>query len=76
MNSVECCNCAASYLGICAIPGATMTRSKLRHTLFWLLGELSRPQNRPTLRFANSSVIQKWVLETLQWVLRLKPLQG
>src|SRR6266581_4476728 len=30
----------------------SMTLSKLRHRLLWLPGELTRPQNRPTLRFA------------------------
>src|SRR5258706_11027783 len=30
------------------------TLSKLRHRLFWLPGELTRPQNRPTLRLVNS----------------------
>lgn len=29
-----------------------LTLSKLRHKLFWLPGELTRPQNRPTLRLA------------------------
>ena len=28
----------------------SLTLSKLRHRLFWLPGELTRPQNRPTLR--------------------------
>jgi DDE family transposase len=32
----------------------SLTLSKLRHRLFWLPGELTRPQNRPILRFANS----------------------
>ena len=33
----------------------TLTLSKLRHRLFWLPGELTRPQHRPTLRLANVS---------------------
>jgi hypothetical protein len=54
----------------------TLTLSKLRHKLFWLPGELTRPQNRPTLRFANSPLIQNWVQEILHRVHRLKPLEG
>ena len=54
----------------------SLTLSKLRSRLFWLPGELTRPQNRPTLRFANSPLIQKWVQEILHRVHRLKPLEG
>jgi hypothetical protein len=53
-----------------------LTLNKLRSRLFWLPGELTRPQNRPTLRFANSPLIQKWVQEILHRVHRLKPLEG
>ena len=35
-----------------------LTLSKLRHRLFWLPGELTRPQNRPTLRLADSPAIR------------------
>ena len=35
----------------------SLTLSKLRHRLFWLPGELIRPQNRPTLRVATSRLI-------------------
>src|SRR5260370_557314 len=54
----------------------TLTLSKLRSRLFWLPGELTRPQNRPTLRFANSPLIQKRVDEILHRIHRLKPLGG
>jgi len=54
----------------------SMTLSKLRHRLFWLPGELTRPQNRPTLRFANSPLMQKRVEEILHRIHRLKPLGG
>jgi len=54
----------------------SLTLSKLRSRLFWLPGELTRPQNRPTLRFANSPLIQKWVNEILHRIHRLKPLEG
>ena len=35
----------------------SLTLSKLRHRLFWLPGELTRPQNRPTLRLVNSPLV-------------------
>src|SRR5260370_3135957 len=54
----------------------SLTLSKLRSRLFWLPGELTRPQNRPTLRFANSPLVQKWVNEILHRIHRLKPLEG
>ncbi|HYL11748.1 MAG TPA: transposase [Terriglobales bacterium] len=54
----------------------SMTLSKLRHRLFWLPGELTRPQNRPTLRFANPPLIQKRADEILHRIHRLKPLEG
>src|SRR5205823_1877123 len=41
----------------------SLTLSKLRHRLLWLPGELTRPQNRPTLRLANSPLIHKWAEE-------------
>jgi hypothetical protein len=50
--------------------------SKLRHRLFWLPGELIRPQNRPTLRLVNSPLIAMWVEKILHRVHRLKPLKG
>ena len=49
-----------------------LTLGKLRHRLFWLPGELTRPQNRPTLRLASSPILQRWT-EKLQ---RLKPLDA
>jgi len=53
-----------------------LTLSKLRSRLFWLPAELTRPQNRPTLRFTNSPLIQKWVEEILRRIHKLKPLEG
>jgi Transposase DDE domain group 1 len=58
------------------LPEEWQSLSKLRSRLFWLPGELIRPQNRPTLRFANSPLIQRWVQEILHRVRRLKPLEG
>ena len=52
------------------------TLSKLRHRLLWVPGELTRPQNRPTLRLVNSSILAKWVEKILRGVQRLKPLEG
>ena len=51
-----------------------LTLSKLRHRLFWLPGELTRPQNRPTLRLVNSLFLARRGEEILRRVHRLKPL--
>jgi hypothetical protein len=52
----------------------TLTLSKLRHRLFWLPGELTRPQNRPTLRLFNSPFLAMNGEKILRRVHRLKPL--
>jgi Transposase DDE domain group 1 len=52
----------------------SLTLSKLRHRLFWLPGELTRPQNRPTLRLANSPLVEAETEKILQRVQKLKPL--
>ena len=49
--------------------------STLRYKLFWLPGELTRPQNRPTLRLANSTIIRSWTDKILSRVHKLKPLE-
>ena len=54
----------------------SLTLSKLRHRLFWLPGELTRPQNRPTLRLVNSPLIAKTGEKILHRVHKLKPLQA
>jgi len=54
----------------------SLTLSKLRHRLFWLPGELTRPQNRPTLRLPNRPAIQEWTTHILNQVHRLKPLDA
>jgi hypothetical protein len=54
----------------------SLTLGKLRHRLFWLPGELTRPQNRPTLRLANLPVIRNWAEKILHRVHKLKPLEG
>ena len=53
-----------------------LTLSKLRHRLFWLPGELTRPQNRPTLRLPNRPAIQQWTTQILHQVHKLKSLDG
>jgi len=53
-----------------------LTLSRLRHKLFWLPAELTRPQNRPTLRLANSPVLQKLTASIQQRIHRLKPLDS
>ena len=54
----------------------SLTLGKLRHRLFWLPGELTRPQNRPTLRLANLPAIRDWAEKILHRVHKLKPLEG
>jgi hypothetical protein len=54
----------------------TMTLSKLRHRLLWLPGELTRPQNRPTLRLAVSPFTQERADQILHRIHRLKPLDS
>ena len=54
----------------------SLTLSKLRHRLFWLPGELTRPQNRPTLRLPGRPAVQAWTEQILQSVHKLKPLDG
>jgi hypothetical protein len=52
----------------------SLTLNKLRHRLFWLPGQLTRPENRPTLRFANSYLVENWGDRILHRVHKLKPL--
>jgi Transposase DDE domain group 1 len=52
----------------------SLTLSKLRHRLFWLPGELTRPENRPTLRVTNSRLIVPWSDKILHRVHMVKPL--
>ena len=52
-----------------------LTLGTLRYRLFWLPGELTRPQNRPILRLANSPTIQSWTDQILHRVHKLKPLE-
>ncbi len=54
----------------------SLTLSKLRHRLFWLPGQLTRPQNRPKLRLVKSPVIAMWTQKILHRVHRLKALES
>jgi DDE family transposase len=51
-----------------------LTLTKLRHRLFWLPGELTRPQNRPTLRLPGRPAIQEWATHIHSRMNKLKPL--
>jgi hypothetical protein len=53
-----------------------LTLKTLRYRLLWLPGELTRPQNRPTLRLADSPVIRGWTEEVLHRIGKLKPLDA
>jgi Transposase DDE domain group 1 len=52
-----------------------LTLGKLRHRLFWLPGELTRPQNRPTLRLPGRPAVQAWSERILRQVHKLEPLE-
>jgi Transposase DDE domain group 1 len=54
----------------------SLTLSKLRQRLFWLPGELTRPQNRPTLRLVNSPFIAMRAEKILHRIHKLKPLES
>src|SRR5436309_9567677 len=54
----------------------SFTLSNLWHKLFWVPGELARPQNRPTLRLASSPLIETWAEKILHRVHKTKPLEG
>jgi hypothetical protein len=53
-----------------------LTLSKLRHKLFWLPAELTRPQNRPTLRLAEIPETKVRTEALLHQVHKQKPLAG
>ena len=53
----------------------SLTLQKLRHKLFLLPGELTRPQNRPVLRLRESPQLQDLANDILRKVHRLKPIQ-
>lgn len=53
-----------------------LTLAKLRYKLLLLPGELTRPQNRPTLRLRESPMLRDLARDILSKVHRLKPLQS
>ena len=52
-----------------------LTLAKLRHKLFWLPGELTRPQNRPVLRLRESPMLRDLTNDGMAKTRKLKPLQ-
>ena len=52
-----------------------LTLTKLRHKLFLLPGELTRPQNRPVLRLRESPMLQDLANDMLAKIRRVKPIQ-
>jgi Transposase DDE domain group 1 len=54
----------------------SLTLRTLRYRLLWLPGELTRPQNRPTLRLADSPVVRVWTEKLLHRIHKLKPLDA
>jgi len=54
----------------------SLTLHKLRNRLFWLPGELTRPQKRPTLRLVNSRPMALWTESILRRTHHLKALEG
>jgi hypothetical protein len=53
-----------------------LTMKTLRYRIFWLPGELTRPQNRPILRLVNSQVVRGWTERILYQIQKLKPLDA
>jgi hypothetical protein len=53
-----------------------LTLKTLRYRLFWLPGELTRPQNRPILRLVNSSVVRGWTENILHRIQKVEPLDA
>lgn len=51
-----------------------LTLRTLRYRLLWLPGELTRPQNRPILRLADSPMVRRWAEKILHRVQKLKAL--
>jgi hypothetical protein len=51
-----------------------LTLKTLRYRLLWLPGELTRPQNRPTLRLADSPIVRGWAEGVLRRIQKLEPL--
>jgi len=52
-----------------------LTLQRLRYKLFMLPGELTRPQNRPTLRLMESSMVENLADDILARIDRLPPIR-
>lgn len=57
-------------------PWQNLTLTQLRYKLFWLPAELTRPQNRPTLRLAEIPAIEGLAEKILHQVYKQKPLMA
>jgi hypothetical protein len=68
-------NLVTAFQQTCVPEGwRNLTLSKLRHKLFWLPGELTRPHNRPTLRLAQIPENRIIMEQILKQVHKQKPL--
>jgi hypothetical protein len=56
-------------------PWQNLTLTKLRYKLFFLPGEVTRPQNRPVLRLRESPLLRDLANDISAKIRRLKPLQ-
>jgi hypothetical protein len=54
--------------------GRGLTLPQLRHKLFWLPAELTRPQNRPALRLAQIPAVRDLPEKILDQVHKQKPI--
>jgi hypothetical protein len=69
-------NLVTTFQQTCLPPAwQDLTLGTLRYRLFWLPGQLTRPQNRPTLRLADSPMIRAWTDKILARIHKLKPLE-
>jgi len=70
-------NLVVAFQGTCLPEAWTHhTLHTLRYKLFWLPGELTRPQNRPVLRLLESPSIGKLTEHILNQAGKLKPLEA
>jgi Transposase DDE domain group 1 len=69
-------NLVTAFQRTCLDPNwQTLTLQKLRFKLFLLPGEITRPQNRPTLRLKDSEFIEKTSHQILAKIDTLRPLE-
>lgn len=69
-------NLVTAFQRICLPPDwQDLTLRTLRYKLLWLPGELTRPQNRPMLRIADSPIVRKWADKIRSNIQKVKPLE-